>query len=120
MTQDSVSKYVTVRLAERFAGSLLTRDQGKIVRDDLRFEIDSGALVTIEFEGVSELTPSFADEALGRLLLEIGPDRFKKQVVLRSATLDIRRLVNKVLAHREKERKDRSNKDKADSRKRAS
>jgi hypothetical protein len=108
---------VTVRLAERFTGSLLTRDQGKIVREDLRSKIDSGAIVTIEFEGVSELTPSFADEALGRLLLEIGPDRFKSNVILRSATLDVRRLVNKVLAHREKESKDRVQ---PDPRKRAS
>jgi len=62
--------------------------------------------VAINFQGVSEMTPSFADEAFGRLLLELGPTVFKQKVLLKSATVELRRLVNYVLAHREKEKKD--------------
>ena len=106
-----MSKESVLRLAAYHRGSLLTRDQGKRVREDILALFEKHEHVAIEFEGVSEITPSFADETLGRLLLDVGPAEFKRRIFLRAASLDVKRLVNKVLAHREREWKEKEDKD---------
>jgi hypothetical protein len=88
------------------AEAFLTRDQGRVLRMRLEAMMASGGRVIVDLTGAQPLTPSFADEFLGRLLLTIGPSRFRDQVVLRSESLETRRLVNKVLAHRLKEYND--------------
>ncbi|MGQ0613221.1 MAG: STAS-like domain-containing protein [Planctomycetaceae bacterium] len=86
--------------------SLLTRDQGAMVRKRLVEAV--GRLggrekILVDFEGIEAITPSFADECLGRLLLNLGLKRFRATVRLRTTDATIRRLVNHVLAHRAKE-----------------
>lgn len=68
------------------AEDLLTRGQGAPVRSKLHDLVASGARVEVDFEGVRTMTPSFADEALGRLMLELGADRFRESMVLRPRT----------------------------------
>ena len=79
---------------------LLTRDDGEKLRRSLRARLAGGERLEIDFEGVEVITPSFADECFGRLLLEIGRPKFRESVRLRTADETIRRLVNHVLAHR--------------------
>ena len=81
---------------------MLTRPEGKAVRDNIKALIESGARVHISFTGVHAPSPSFIDEALGRLVLDLGEDQFRRRVLLiaDSATETVRRLTNKVLAHR--------------------
>jgi len=94
---------ITVIKLHEIGPDLLTRDQGAPVRRRLRETLDSGGDIRIDFNQVGAMTPSFADELLGRLLLEVGPEVFRARVRLDSATQDLKRLVNKVLAHRLKE-----------------
>lgn len=90
------------RLAD-FGHDLLTRDRAATIREKLRSLIASlspGARVLVDMDGVGAITPSFADELLGRLLLEVGPAQFRSALRLQAADETVRLLVNRVLAQR--------------------
>ncbi|HKB15022.1 MAG TPA: STAS-like domain-containing protein, partial [Planctomycetota bacterium] len=70
------------------------------VRRDLRSRLGRGEKLEIDFAGVEVLTPSFADECLGRLVLDVGVEVFRERVRLRTTDETIKRLVNHVLSHR--------------------
>jgi hypothetical protein len=81
--------------------NLLTRDQGARVRSriaEIPFTVESPLVV--EFSGVEAITPSFIDELLGRMLVEMGAKRFRDVIRLRGATDTVQRLVNRVLSYR--------------------
>lgn len=90
------------RLA-RFGHDLLTRDRAAPVRAELRREmeaLESGGQLVVDMDGVGAITPSFADELLGRLLLEVGETTFRARIKLRTSDATVRLLVNRVLAQR--------------------
>ena len=86
-----------------FGRVLLTRDQGNPIRSKLLALVRDGSRLRISFEGVESVTPSFADEVLGRMLLELGEEDFRKHVTLLPTDVSTRRLVNAVLANRKSE-----------------
>lgn len=72
-------------LLAQFGTKLLTRDQGASVREEIERRIRSlqpEEALTVDFEGVTAITPSFVDELLGRLLLLLGRERFRVAVRL--------------------------------------
>ncbi len=81
----------------------LTRRQGKKIRERLvkAYEgLAGGDRLTIDFDRVDTMTPSFADECFGKLAERIGALHFRKTVSLVRASDLIRTLVNSVLSHR--------------------
>ena len=89
-----------------FGKDLLTRDQGALVSAALEKNLPSfggNETLVVDLGRVEAITPSFVDECLGRLLLEIGIVRFKRSIELRAPEEATRRLVNSVLAHRASE-----------------
>jgi hypothetical protein len=63
-----------LKIAEKFGKTLLTRSAGKRLRASL-FELlvtDSVDLLVLDFNGVDSISTSFADEAFGKLINEIG------------------------------------------------
>ncbi|MBK8980662.1 MAG: STAS-like domain-containing protein [Planctomycetes bacterium] len=99
MTNNDESTILLVNFGER----LLLRDQGAKVRLALSRRLTESppdSLIYVSFDGVSEITPSFVDEALGRLLLELGTETFRRRVRLRATDQRARSLVTRVLAHR--------------------
>ncbi|MGH7150714.1 MAG: STAS-like domain-containing protein [Planctomycetota bacterium] len=70
------------------------------MRRKLRSRLEKGERLEIDFAGVEVLTPSFADECLGRLVLDVGLEVFRERVRLKATDETIKRLVNHVLAHR--------------------
>jgi len=90
------------RVAEREA-DLLTRGQGELVRAqlvELHETLAPGERLTIDFAGVSAMTPSFADECFGKLAERLGANVFRSSVRLVGADEVVRVLVNSVLARR--------------------
>ena len=57
-------------------------------------------LLTIDFSGVDVMTPSFADESIGKFAERIGRNHFRSRVSLVGAAETIRALVNSILAER--------------------
>jgi hypothetical protein len=81
----------------------LTRRQGEKLRAQfvrMRDEVGSGEVLTIDFDGVEVMTPSFADECFGKFAERIGLRDFRQSVSLVGANETIRTLVNSILAKR--------------------
>lgn len=62
-----------IRPAERktFAGS---RDFGIAIKAVIKDALDEGKHVTLDLQGIEDMTPSFADECFGKLSEEMGED----------------------------------------------
>ena len=81
----------------------LTRAQGEKLRkelEDLLGKFATGDRLEIDFSGVQVMTPSFADECIGKLAAQLGPAKFRESVSLKGADETVRTLVNAVLAER--------------------
>lgn len=92
----------TVKLKDEVAG-FLTRDQGEALCSRLVTAHDNlgqDDLLVIDFEGVTAMTPSFADECLGKLAERVGSSRFRSTVRLIGASEPVRILVNSILSRR--------------------
>jgi len=81
-----------------------SRVSGKPIRNKLEniINITSDGTITVDFEGVQLLSSSFADEAIGKLFLRIGPIKFMQRVRLVKMTKTVEALVNKAIAQRMK------------------
>lgn len=93
---------IVVRL-ESYGTDLLTRDRAMPIRQEIRQRLEAlepSRRLVVDLTGVRTMTPSFADELLGRLLLEIGEKEFRARVRLVSGDDTTRLLVNRVLAQR--------------------
>lgn len=62
-----------------FAKNLSTRALGKVIRGTISENLKEGEFITFNFNGVSVITNSFADECFGKLLFEFEFDRIRNQ-----------------------------------------
>ncbi|PSD26059.1 hypothetical protein C7E18_17165 [Stenotrophomonas maltophilia] len=79
--------------------STATRPNGLAARQRLRDALRSSPVVTVDLQGVA-LTPSFADEFLGVLLVELGEGNFRRTVKIVNVEGSSRNLLRHVLASR--------------------
>lgn len=79
-----------------------SRVSGKPVRLKLMnlLRMSSGGAVSVDFEGVPLLSSSFADEAIGKLFLQLGPVSFMQRVRLVNMMDTTAALVNRAIAQR--------------------
>ena len=77
----------------------MSRARGANARRALTELLARHGSISVSLEGV-ELTPSFADECFGRLLLELGEERFRGSLRIHGGSQAVRRLVNQVLRSR--------------------
>ena len=81
------------------APATATRPNGLAARQKLKSELQAHSTVVVDMEGVL-LTPSFADEFLGVLLVELGADRFRRTVKIINVAPSARPLLRQVLTRR--------------------
>lgn len=82
---------------------LVTRERGERLRTVLREKVDSlppGEILEIDFEGVENMTPSFADECFGKFIEALGREEFAKRVKLLKAAPLVRGVVKMVMGNR--------------------
>ena len=70
-----------------------TRDTGRKARDEIRDILEANGSVTISFDGVNVVSSSFADEAIARLMIDLGSERFRSSVHLIDASPRIKTVV---------------------------
>ena len=58
------------------------------------------AQVVIDFDGVPVVSSSFADEAFGKLFLQLGPVQFMQRVKLKNMADTVEGRINKAIAQR--------------------
>jgi len=83
-----------------YGAELLTREAGTAVRADLASYIAAGNRILVSLEGVSDITPSVADEAFGKLAEIIGFENFSELVAFEGGQSIVRRLVEFVIKTR--------------------
>jgi hypothetical protein len=81
------------------APNTATRPNGLSARAMLKQKLESVDQVQVDLEGVL-LTPSFADEFLGVLLVELGEAAFRRQVKIINVPDTSRSLLQQVLVRR--------------------
>ena len=77
-----------------------SRDQGKATRNWLKGLLDLHDSIDLDLNGVEVLTPSFADECFGKLLLELGETLFREKIRVHGGNEAVKRLLNQVLRSR--------------------
>lgn len=76
-----------------------TRPNGVAAREQLKTTLRSFDQVVVDLSDVV-LTPSFADEFLGVLLMEVGEDAFRRSVQIVNVSNSSRPLLQAVLSRR--------------------
>lgn len=81
---------------------VITRQSGKNLRELIIRTIESGESVLVDLENKA-ITPSFADDAFGKLVSHIGMVRFKKTITIKNVDAPSRVLIAHVVNRRAKE-----------------
>jgi anti-sigma regulatory factor (Ser/Thr protein kinase) len=92
--------FVIYRLADAASGTG-TRPSGKKIRNDMiNLYTDSKRGIVIDFEGLSVISSSFADELVGKLLVHFGFFGFNQIVRLKNMNTVIQTIVERSVAQR--------------------
>jgi hypothetical protein len=83
-----------------YGTELLTREAGTAIRADIAGYLAAGYTIEVSLSDVSDITPSVADEAFGKLAEAIGFTVFEEKVKITGGTRLAQRLVNFVLKTR--------------------
>ncbi|TGP44901.1 DUF4325 domain-containing protein [bacterium M00.F.Ca.ET.228.01.1.1] len=94
-------KSIVFKLDEHSA-SFRSRPAGRPVKTKLANIIDAcpGQTVLVDFQGISVVSSSFADEVLGKLFAELGPMRFMQSVRLINVSPTVQALVDRAIVQR--------------------
>jgi len=79
--------------------TLATRVQGVVARNKIKQLIQEHGMIELDFEDAN-LSPSFADEAIGILVQDIGIKCFKETVKLSNASKTSQSLIKHVISQR--------------------
>ena len=90
---------VTFRFA-KYGTILVSRALGAQVREELLAELAKGEKVALDFEGIEMVGNSFADECLGKLLLDIPLDDLRQITTFKNLTGTSRVSVSAALRRR--------------------
>jgi hypothetical protein len=79
-----------------------TRENGRKARTSVLGALERSASVTLDFTG-AVLSPSFADELVGGLILRLGKDEFRRRLQIVGLDESARALLNHIAATRLKQ-----------------
>jgi hypothetical protein len=90
---------IVFRLAERgeFLGS---RKLGGEIRHELEVALDQGKNVVVDFEGITMVSHSFADELIGKLAAVLGIEAFRLRMRLVKVVPEIAPILRYVISNR--------------------
>jgi hypothetical protein len=79
-----------------------SRDTGRVIRNKIMnlLRSDGSYILNIDFSNVSLISSSFADEAIAKVFLELGPINFMKRVKITSADSTIQALIDRAILQR--------------------
>ena len=79
-----------------------SRVSGRPLRQKLHniLNMSGSSQVVIDFDGVPVVSSSFADEAFGKLFLQLGPVQFMQRIKLNNMADTVEGIVNKAIAQR--------------------
>jgi len=83
-----------------FGTELLTREAGLAIRAELATLALVNGSVIVDLDGISDITPSVADEAFGKLAEKMGLETFERTITFRGGSSLAMRLIEFVLKTR--------------------
>lgn len=98
--EDDQTKSITYRLKDQASGTG-TRQSGERIRYEiLNLSKESSYRIVIDFDGVSVVSLSFADELIGKLVVEMGFTGFTQRIQLTGMNDFIKPIVDRSVAQR--------------------
>jgi len=79
-----------------------SRESGRRIRGIIGNLLRERRPVVLDFEGVSVISSSFADEVFGRLFVEMGPRAFMKQILMHNVDVTVEGLIDRAIMQRTK------------------
>lgn len=98
-TKQENKEAVVIEL-RHFGTELLTREAGLAIRAELATQALVRGLVIVDLDGISDITPSVADEAFGKLAEKMGLETFERTITFRGGTSLVLRLIEFVMKTR--------------------
>lgn len=94
-------RFIPFKLNEQ-AFSFRSRPAGKPVRIKLGNIINAcpGQTVLVDFQGISVVSSSFADEVFGKIFLDLGPMRFMQTIRLVNVSPTVQALIDRAITQR--------------------
>lgn len=83
--------------AQRDTGS---RQGGKRIRGMIENLLRENRPLVLDFDGVGVISSSFADEAFGRLFVEMGPRAFMSRIEMRNVDPTVEGLIDRAIMQR--------------------
>jgi len=98
--EDDPTKTIPYRLKDQASGTG-TRQSGKRIRNEiLNLTKESPYRIVIDFDGISVVSSSFADELVGKLVVELGFTEFTQRIQLTGMNDFIAPVMNRSVAQR--------------------
>lgn len=79
-------------------GLLGRRENGVVTREKIKSLILKHGSIEIDLENTSQISPSFLEEAIVKLVTDLGKDNFKKDVILTNINTSVKDMMNTMLA----------------------
>jgi len=95
------------KISELSKNTLVGRDIGKETRLKIKDLLSKHDTIIIDMENSNQFSPSFIDEAIVKLVIELGKEDFKKRLQLINITEGMKNLMNSIL-HRNLNREEKS------------
>jgi anti-sigma regulatory factor (Ser/Thr protein kinase) len=94
-------KAISFKLTEH-ASSFRSRPAGKPVRVKLSNLVNScpGQVIYVDFENITVVSSSFADEVFGKIFIELGPMRFMQSIRLVNVSPTVNTLIDRAIVQR--------------------
>lgn len=87
-------------------GLLGRRENGTKTREKIKSLILENECIEIDLENTSQISPSFLEEAIVKLVTDLGKDDFKKSIKLININSSIRDMMNTMLASQIRRKED--------------
>ena len=87
---------MTIRLSN-YGNSLGTRDDARQIRKNI---LESNETVILDFENISIISNSFADELLGIIVRDFGITTLKEKVLFKNTNKEVQMTIKKAIVTR--------------------
>lgn len=94
--------HLIFNIKEKAQRDLGSRQGGRRIRGMIENLLRERRPIILDFDGISVISSSFADEVFGRLFVDMGPHAFMRQITMRNVDLTVGGLIDRAIMQRTK------------------
>ena len=88
------------KITDLTSNTLSNREHGRKIRAKIKDLISKNGNITIDMQNLTSFTPSFLDEVIITLVVELGKKEFKEKVELINLNSSLKSLLNSMLSNK--------------------